>query len=214
MLLCRLYEAGINAKLWRLIRNWYTKPQCKVKLSGSLSQPFTLQRGVRQGSVLSPILFLLVIDPLLQQMESRNLGPSFAGLFLGACAHADDVRTVTSSLQCLDKQVKLVQNFATQNGLQLNTQKSEIMIAASTCLANEVVCTIESNRIEAKHSIKCLGYWWSWDMSAKVAVEEGIKKARRAFLQVFKGSLNPLSEKPSLRFLCSLFYSMAVETGF
>ena len=147
--------------------------------------------------MLSPILFLLVIDPLLRQMESKNLGPSFASLYLGASAHADDVRTITSFLQCLDKQVNLVQKFASENGLQLNTQKCEVMIASSTCMADTHLCTIESNRIEAKHSVKCLGFWWSWDLSAKVAVEEGVKKARRAFFmhssQVFKGSLNPLS---------------------
>ena len=108
-------------------------------------------------------------------MESRNLGPSFAGLFLGASAHADDVRTITNSLQCLDQQVNLVQELASQNGLQLNTQKCEVIIASSTCMADTALCTIESNKIEAKHSVKCLGFsWWSWDMSAKVAVEEGV----------------------------------------
>ena len=59
--------------------------------------------------------------------------------------------------------------------------------------------SMDSNRIETKHSVKCLGYWWSWDMSAKVAVEEGIEKARRAFFmhssKVFGGLLNPLSGK-------------------
>ena len=96
---------GTNAKCWRLIRAWYSAPKCQVQLNGIL---FTLQRGVRQGSVLSPILFLLVMDPLLREMDSLGLGTSFAGLYLGASAHADDVRTVTSSLLCLSQQVDLV----------------------------------------------------------------------------------------------------------
>ena len=200
VLLCRLYDMGINAKLWRVIRKWYRGPQCQVQLDGTLSPSFSLQRGVRQGSVLSPILFLLVIDPLLQQMESIKLGPNFAGRFLGASAHADDIRTVTSSLHCLQRQVSLVQEFASLNGLQLNTKKCELMIASATRTVDTVLNTsMDSNKIETKHSVKCLGYWWSWDMSAKVAVEEGIKKARRAFFmhssEVFGGLLNPLSGK-------------------
>ena len=46
--------------------------------------------------------------PIAKGMESMGLGPSFAGLYLGASAHADDVRTVTSSLHCLRQQVGFV----------------------------------------------------------------------------------------------------------
>ena len=102
--------------------------------------------------MLSPILFLLVIDPLQQQMESIKLGPYFAGRFLGASAHADDIRTVTSSLNCLERQVSLVQEFASQNGLQLNTNKCELMIALATRTVDTVLNTsMDSNRIETKH---------------------------------------------------------------
>ena len=80
VLLCRLYDEGINAKLWRLQRAWYLAPKCHVRLNGTLSNRFSLQGGVRQGLVLFHILFLLVMDPLLREMESLHLGPSFAGL--------------------------------------------------------------------------------------------------------------------------------------
>ena len=47
---------------------------------------------------------------------------------------------------------------------------------------------------------KCLGYWWSWDLSASKAVDEAIKKARRAFfafgaMGAFQGQLNPVSTR-------------------
>ena len=197
ILLCRLYDMGINSKLWRLVRDWYTAPKCQVQLNGTLSDQFSLQRGVWQGSVLSPILFLLVMDPLLKGMEGMDLGPSFAGLYLGASAHADDIRTVTSSLQCLRQQVDFVRSFATQSGLKLNIQKCEVMVAASTCNAGKVVCLIGPDELIARSSVKSLRFWWSWDLSARAAVEESIQKSRRAFFmhksQVFQGKPNPLS---------------------
>ena len=58
-LLKRLYEAGVNGKAWRIIRSWYTSPNNMVRVNGVLSSPFTLERGGLQGSVLSPVLFLL-----------------------------------------------------------------------------------------------------------------------------------------------------------
>ena len=60
VLLCHLYYAGINAKLWRLLRAWHLSPCAQVKVCGKLSAPFSLERGVRQGSVLSPFLFRLL----------------------------------------------------------------------------------------------------------------------------------------------------------
>ena len=66
---------------------------------------FSLQRDVLQGSVLSPSLFLMVMDPLLRTLQQEGLGPSFSGLYGGGFAHADDIRTIRSSLDTLEKMV-------------------------------------------------------------------------------------------------------------
>ena len=68
----QLSHAGIKRKCWRLIRNWYKNLSSQVHLGSCLSKPFPIERGVRQGSVLSPILFNLVMDPLLVDLKSRN----------------------------------------------------------------------------------------------------------------------------------------------
>ena len=59
----------------------------------------------------------------------------------------------------------------------------------------EVVCSID---LIPKDAAKCLGFWWSWNLAEKTAVDEAVKKARRAFflfggMGVFRGDLNPLS---------------------
>ena len=49
VLLEKLFQAGVNGKLWRLLKNWYEDGQGQVKLDGRLSNCFPLSRGVRQG---------------------------------------------------------------------------------------------------------------------------------------------------------------------
>ena len=201
VLLKRLYEAGIDGKTWRLIRDWYNRPRSRVRVGGRLSAEFTLERGVLQGSVLSPVLFLLVMDPLLGELERSSLGPSVYGTYAGAFAHADDIRTVTSSLPSLQQQIHVVQNFAKENALTLNPAKCEVLIVSpSKPVSATPVCTLADQPLLPKESVKCLGYWWSWDLSATKAVDEAIKKARRAFfaygaMGAFLGDLNPLSGK-------------------
>lgn len=58
VLLDRLFSVGVNGKTWRIIKNWYEGSSCCVKLEDTLSESFSLQRGARRGSVLSPTLFL------------------------------------------------------------------------------------------------------------------------------------------------------------
>ena len=62
---------------------------------------------------------------------------------MGASAHADDVRTLASSLLRLKQQVDLVQDFASRNGLLLNIQKCEVMAASSACNTGSVLCSLD-----------------------------------------------------------------------
>ena len=47
---------------------------------------------MKQGSVLSPIPFSIVIDSLLKNLEATGQGLSISELNIGASAHADDIR--------------------------------------------------------------------------------------------------------------------------
>ena len=66
VLLKEIYVVGINGKLWRLVKSWYSTSSGRVRINHHISDKFTISRGVKQGSVLSPTLFLIVMDVLLK----------------------------------------------------------------------------------------------------------------------------------------------------
>ena len=111
VLLDRLFSIGINGKTWRLIRNWYTGGMCFVHLDGASSTSFPIERGVRQGFILLPILFNIVMDPLLKTLESSGLGLCVNNLYSGACLHADDIRTLGTSVSSLQALISQVLDF-------------------------------------------------------------------------------------------------------
>ena len=129
VLLDRLFSIGVNSKTWRLIRNWYagTGGMCFVHLDSASSTSFPIERGVHQASILSPTLFSIVMDPLLRILESSGLGLSMNNLYSGAYLHADDIRTLASSVSSVQAQISEVLNFTSNSFLQLNPTKCEVV---------------------------------------------------------------------------------------
>ena len=95
---------------------------------GMLSEPYPIQRGVKQGSVLPPAHFLLLMDPLLRVLEQSGLGLSVNSFYVGGFLHADDIRTLATSTGSVEVQVTMVKDFAAHNFLKLNVQKCEIVM--------------------------------------------------------------------------------------
>ena len=159
VLLKRLYESGVNGKAWRLLRSWYTSPKSMVRVNGLLSSPLTLERGVLQGSILSPVLFLLIMDPHLKSLQNKGLGPSVGDLYAGGFIHADDIRTISSSRATLQELINTVCTFAANNGLTLNPTKCEvILISPSKPATTAPIATLEGEGLTPQLSAKCLGY--------------------------------------------------------
>ena len=120
-LLSHIFKLEVNGKCWRVIKNWYTDV---VKANNML---FKVNRGVKQGSVLSPTLFIVVIDSLLSFLESSGQGFTIHGLKVGCSAHADDVRAASLSLSSAQTEGDLIDAFCKVNALKLNSNKIEVI---------------------------------------------------------------------------------------
>ena len=89
ILLSHVYNAGIKSKTWRLIYYYNQNQSSQVRIGNHCSSSFPLNRGVRQGAVLPPMLFIIVNDSLLKELASIdagiNLGNTYIHWFLWAC---------------------------------------------------------------------------------------------------------------------------------
>ena len=84
----KMWEMGIQGKLWRVIRNIYNVNNSCVFLNGCKSDYFDIYQGVAQGCTLSPTLFLIFIDGLMKEIE-RTV-PSLPSLEFNGLLFADD----------------------------------------------------------------------------------------------------------------------------
>ena len=84
-----------------------------------------IQRGVKQGCPLSPLIFAICYDPLLVYLSQINEDEQTAALF----AFADDLVAETPSLKVLNICMILIDAFSAVSGLGVNHDKSELLCA-------------------------------------------------------------------------------------
>ena len=77
-------DRGLPLPVVRFLSSWYSSQMMKVGWDKSLSAPFHVSNGVRQGGVLSPVLFSVYLDGLLQKLADSGVGCHWGHLFAGA----------------------------------------------------------------------------------------------------------------------------------
>jgi len=123
ILLKHLFHAGINSKAWRLVRTCYEEIQSCVRTGGLTSEYVSVNMDIRQGSVLSPTLYLLP-----SVLSRSDFGLNISWLSVESSTHADGIGTMNNSQQKLRDKIKAVNDVTKPNGLQLNLQKCEILM--------------------------------------------------------------------------------------
>jgi len=76
VLLFKLVQMGINRRMFNFIKSFLSHRMFQVRLGSSLSFTKTLENGIPQGSVLSPILFTIAINDLPKSISSPFLNLS------------------------------------------------------------------------------------------------------------------------------------------
>ena len=72
----------------------------------TLSEKFSISNGVRQGGVLSPILFIVYINELLIRLKSQAVGCHWSHYFAGAFGYADNIVLLAPSASALRMMLK------------------------------------------------------------------------------------------------------------
>ncbi|CAC5415183.1 unnamed protein product [Mytilus coruscus] len=83
ILLDALYDHTQNHPLWSIVKNLYSGLVSRVKWKGTISDSFNIHQGVRQGGILSPFLYKVYVNNLLEDLKSHNLGLKIGTNYVG-----------------------------------------------------------------------------------------------------------------------------------
>ena len=122
-----LLDRGMPVCVVRLLRNWYVDQKLSVRWNSKSSYSFNVSNGVRQGGVLSPVLFTIYIDKLLLELRQQGVGCYWNSYFAGAYAYAYDLAILAPSASALRRTLRCCESFASLHGLKFNPGKSQLI---------------------------------------------------------------------------------------
>ena len=91
----------------------------KCMCSGTPLNSFSFNNGVKQGGVLSPILFSIYIDSLLQKPNGSGLGGHVDRTFAVEFGYADGLALISPSLSGVRQRIKICEQYAMKYSIVL-----------------------------------------------------------------------------------------------
>ena len=184
----RLIEKGITGKFFNLIKNIYMHEKCQVKIGEMLSDPFDANQGVRQGCILSPILFNIFISDLPNILNNPENDPAKIGILktLSCILWADDLVMLSETKEGLKKMVEKLAGFALENGLKINADKTKCMVFNKN--SRHIRCSISCGDliINSTRVYKYLGFLVTPSGEVTTGIKDLKSRALYALVQLRK----------------------------
>ena len=111
LLFKKLIERQMPLYLVTILCYWYRHQEMFVRWGSSLSTGFRVTNGVRQGGVLSPLLFNVYINDLSIQLCQTGIGGSIDGKFVNHMIYADDLCVISLSSSGLQSLLNIFTDY-------------------------------------------------------------------------------------------------------
>ena len=128
VLFSKLVRRGVPGYIVRLLCYWYDRQAVCVRWGNSLSDPFHVNNGVRQGGILSPYLFNVHMDDLSQSLTCCKTGCLSGEIMINHLMYADDLVLLSPSATGLRELLRTCEKYSKEHAIIYNSKKSSVLI--------------------------------------------------------------------------------------
>ena len=195
---------GISGKIVRIVSSLYENTRAKVRVNGVLSECLLLKTGVKQGCVLSPLLFNIFIDWVVRRVL-KSMGDSgieiryskkkkelhvkekdrTARTLVNMLMYADDMAVMDSECGNVSRFLVELDEQLCRVGMMMNVKKTKMMVLDGKI---EEPIMIRGEKIEEENNFTYLGVSMRPEPSSGAEVAIRIAKA----VKVFRALYHPL----------------------
>ena len=119
---------NILASILTQTQTQHLNQKLRVRWETIHSEQFSVTNGVKQGGVISPILFCIYMDNLLHEVAASGIGCHMGNVYAGAFRYADDLILLSPSVAALHKMSDICEKYAHRHSVKFKAQKSKVIV--------------------------------------------------------------------------------------
>ena len=170
----KVFDCVDHNKLWKILKgmgipdyltwllwNLYAGQEATVRTRCGTTDWFQIGKGVRQGYILSPCLFNLYIEYIIQNagLDEAQAGIKISGRNINNLRYADNTTLMAETKEELKSLLMKVKEESEKRGLKLNIQKSKIMASSPITSWQIDGEKMESGRL---YFLRLWSHWGQW----------------------------------------------------
>jgi len=179
-----LLKNGIHGKFLKAVAAIYESVFSCVKIEDRLTDLFECPVGLRQGCILSPLLFSIFINEIASAIDENGIHgiqmlPGLVELFI--LLFADDIVLLSDTARGLQHQINILNNVCRSLCLNINKEKTKIIVFRKGGFLNKnEKWNLDGCGLEVVNEYNYLGFVFTTKMSLEKGVGALAVKGRRA----------------------------------
>ena len=154
---------------------------CASSLEHVFSDVFSIKAGVRQGGVLSPALFAIHINIIIDRLSDSGLGCIINGSYLSCFLYADDMLLISFSATVMQNMLDICTDNITILDLKFNVKKSLFRQIGPRYKVNCAPLILDKKLLVVSSEYKYLGMYITSAVSFRCTFIQSKMKFYRAF---------------------------------
>ena len=116
----------------------YTNQTFRVKWCSHVTEQTHASNGVKQGGVMSPLLFTVYIDEMLLRLQKCGYGCYIGNMFYGALGYADDIILLSPTVSGMKYLLQVCAQYGKEYNVLFNPDKTKLIHV------NNLKCTMSN----------------------------------------------------------------------
>ncbi len=197
----------------RFLAYLYTNQCLRVRWNGCNSDSFPTSNGVKQGGILSPILFCIYMDELLHRLKASKVGCYIGDTFYGGLGYADDLYLLAPNRRSTCILLNICESFGKEYCVKFNSTKSLLILFNNrNNYVNMTPLNLNGEVIHVQEKATHLGHTVGNDECNKIAISTGISNMiwRSNYVMSKFGFCNAEVRSYMFRTYCTSYYGCSL----